>query len=85
LDIEEKIKSHEEGAPTDDELDDESYTDNLEVDPPLDQFIPPPTEPSAVPLTEDLIIDLKNPTFFPWSLDYRRRRRRLRTKPAHSS
>lgn len=59
--IEEEIESHEEGEPNDDDLDDESYTDNMEVDPPLDSYIPtPPTPTSEI---DDLVIDLKNPTF----------------------
>lgn len=38
---EQHFESHEEGATPLKELDDEAYTDNLEVDPPLDHFVPP--------------------------------------------
>lgn len=48
------------GEPNDDELDDASFTDDLEVDPSLDDPIPP--LPRDV-VGDDLLIDLKNPSF----------------------
>lgn len=62
-DLESRIESQELGEPNDDDLDDEPYTDNMEVDPPLDEYIPipPPLTPTIGP--EELVIDLKNPVF----------------------
>lgn len=40
------------------------YSEDLEVDPPLDQrIVEPPSSPNPLPSSEDLTIDLKNPTF----------------------
>ena len=59
----EEEREWEEGEPSVEELDDEAYTDDVEVDPPLDEYIPPPPPTPPLTLPEELMIDLKNPSF----------------------